>query len=73
MPGENRRETGARVPREKARPDPTDQVSQRAAENRKPPLGVGLSEKLSERSESDKSDLVDKPIAAKEGNPARNG
>ena len=39
--------------------DPNDAFSQEAAENRKPPLGIGLAEKTFERSENDKSDLSD--------------
>jgi hypothetical protein len=73
MPGENQRETGARAPREKTRPDASDEVSQKAAENKKPRSSVGLMETLSERSESDKSDLVDSATTAKEGSPERNG
>jgi hypothetical protein len=45
--------------------DPHDAFSQKAAENRKPPLGIGLTERLSERSENDKSDLTD----SKNGTP----
>ncbi len=51
-------EHGARKLRAKTGPDPSDEFSQDAAENRKPPLGVGLSEKVDRhRSETDKSDL----------------
>jgi hypothetical protein len=73
MPGENQRKTGAREPHGKTRRDANDEVSQKAAENKKHRSGVGLTERLSERSESDKSDLVDSPTTAKEGSPERNG
>lgn len=73
MPGENQRETGARAPHAKTSRDANDEVSQKAAENKKPRSRVGLTETLSERSESDKSDLVDSPTTAKEGSPERNG
>ena len=54
-------ETGARKLQPATGPDPRDEFSQEAAENRKPPLGVGLTEKVDvERSEVDKSDLRDK-------------
>lgn len=72
MPGENERETGERVPIEKTWRDANDEVSQKAAENKRPPSGVGLTEKLSERSESDKSDLTQRPTTAKEGDQDRN-
>lgn len=53
-------EHGARKLRAKTGPDPSDEFSQDAAENRKPPLGVGLSEKVDRhRSETDKSDFRD--------------
>jgi hypothetical protein len=45
---QNHRETGGRVPHEKSGPDAADTVSQKAATNRKPPLGVGLTEKVRE-------------------------
>lgn len=50
--------TGARKLVTATGPDPKDDFSQKAAENKRPPLGVGLSEKSNvERSEADKSDL----------------
>ena len=52
-------EHGARKLKPLKGPDPNNAFSQEAAENRKPPLGVGLTEKRSERSENDKSDLTD--------------
>lgn len=59
---DNRRETGDRELQRKRVPDSNDDISQKAAENKKPPLGVGLTEKLSERSEEDKSDLQNSPL-----------
>src|SRR6187401_482399 len=60
-------EHGARELKPLKGPDPHDAFSQKAAENKKPPLGMGLTEKSSEeRSESDKSDLTD----GKGGEPA---
>ncbi len=53
-------EHGARKLRAKTGPDPSDEFSQDAAENRKPSLGVGLTEKVDRhRSETDKSDFRD--------------
>ena len=52
-------EHGARKLKPLEGPDPNDAFSQEAAENRKPPLKIGLTEKTSERSENDKSDLTD--------------
>jgi hypothetical protein len=52
-------EHGARQLKSVKGSDPHDAFSQKAAENRKPPNGVGLTEPLSERSENDKSDLTD--------------
>ena len=40
-------------------PDPNDAFSQKAAENKKPPSGIGLTEPSNERSENEKSDLTD--------------
>jgi hypothetical protein len=39
--------TGARKPQPATGPDPSDDFSQEAAENRKPPLGMGLAQKVS--------------------------
>lgn len=72
MPGENERETGGRIPQEKMHRDGNDEVSQDAAGNKPPKSGVGLNEPLSDRSESDKSDLVQRPTSAKEGRSDRN-
>jgi hypothetical protein len=53
-------ETGARKLVERTGPDPRDAFSQKAAENRKPPHGMGLTENPDlERSEGDKSDFRD--------------
>jgi hypothetical protein len=52
-------ETGARWPKPLKGSDPHDAFSQDAAENKKPPLGIGLTEKVPERSETHKSDLTD--------------
>ena len=59
-------EHGARELKPRKGPDPNDEFSQKAAENKKPPLGIGLTEKTSERSETDKPDLRD----GKGGRPA---
>ncbi len=58
-------EHGARVLKPLEGPDPHDDFSQNAAENRKPPLGHGLTEGKHERSENEKSDLID----SHHGNP----
>lgn len=60
------------MPKVKMRRDGNDEVSQDAAGNKPPALGVGLIERLSERSESDKTDLVQSPTSAKEGRIERN-
>jgi len=52
-------ETGVQKLQTLKGPDPRDEFSQKAAENQKPPLGMGLAEKIDERSEADKSDLRD--------------
>ena len=52
-------EHGARKLEPLKGPDPHDDFSQKAAENKKPPLGLGPTEKTSERRETDKSDLQD--------------
>jgi hypothetical protein len=52
-------ETGARAPKPLKGPDPHDTFSQEAAENKKPPLKIGLTEKVGELSETDTSDLAD--------------
>lgn len=58
MPDKTAYEHGARALKPLEGPDPNDDFSQKAAENRKPPLGIGLTEKVhQERSEGDKSDL----------------
>ncbi|MGO4837190.1 hypothetical protein AB4144_33575, partial [Rhizobiaceae sp. 2RAB30] len=41
-------ETGSRKFSEITGPDPSDEFSQEAAENKKPPLGIGLTEPLDE-------------------------
>jgi hypothetical protein len=53
-------EHGARELKSQDAPDPHDAFSQKAAENKKPRLGMGLSEESSEHSENDKSDLTDR-------------
>jgi hypothetical protein len=51
-------EHGARKLKEHSGPDPNDDFSQEAAENKKPPNGMGLTEASTEqRSEYDKSDF----------------
>jgi hypothetical protein len=52
-------EHGARELKPLEGPDPHDAFSQKAAENRKPRGGIGLSDAPGERSENDKSDLRD--------------
>lgn len=52
-------EHGARVLKPRTGPDPNDDFSQEAAENKPPRGGVGLTETTDERSETDKSDLQD--------------
>ena len=68
-------EHGARELKPLKDPDPHDDFSQEAAENKKPPLGIGKSEKIDERSENDKSDLTDgkggKPEADAQGQSAK--
>lgn len=45
MPMEdNHRETGARTLKERTGPDPRDDISQNAAENKKPGSGMGLTQ-----------------------------
>lgn len=51
MPDITADEHGARKLRARIGPDPSDEFSQDAAENRKLPLGVGLSERLSGRTD----------------------
>lgn len=53
-------ESGARKLEPASGPDPRDGFSQKAAENKKPPRGVGLTEaNREERSQDDWSDLRD--------------
>ncbi|SMH53953.1 hypothetical protein [Mesorhizobium australicum] len=60
MPEITAYEHGARKLEARTGPDPSDEFSQDAAENRKPPLGIGLTEKVDRhRSETDKSDFRD--------------
>lgn len=54
-------EHGARTLKPLKGPDPGDDFSQKAAENRKPPGGIGLTDPPKEHSEHDKSDLQDSP------------
>jgi hypothetical protein len=63
-------ETGARTPKPLKGPDPHDAFSQEAAENKKPTLGIGLTEKVQERSETHKSDLKDSGAAGYEADAA---
>ena len=63
MPDENKRESGARHPKTRRYPDPNEAVSQKAAENRKPPSGVGLTEKVDATNEKTRhSDGRDTPM-----------
>src|SRR5690606_31033777 len=59
-------ETGARKLEPRTGPDPSDEFSQKAAENKKPPHGMGLIDREDhhERSEADKSDLQQERDAA---------
>lgn len=59
MPDKTAYEHGARELKPLTGPDPRDEFSQKAAENKKPPHGTGLSETSRERSETHKSDLQD--------------
>jgi hypothetical protein len=59
-------EHGARELKSQDGPGPHDDFSQKAAENKKPPLGMGLSERTSEHSENDKSDLTDGKVGTPE-------
>ena len=60
MPEHTEYETGSRVPKVASKEQMHEEFSQKAAENKKPPLGIGLTEKVDlERSETDKSDLQD--------------
>lgn len=52
-------EHGARELKPLTGPDPHDDFSQKAAENKPPRGGIGLTEPIDERSETDKSDLQD--------------
>lgn len=63
-------ETGARAPKPLKGPNPHDAFSQDAAENKKPPLGIGLAEKVEERSETHKSDLTDSSAGVPEADAA---
>ncbi len=54
-------EHGARELKPRTGPDPNDDFSQKAAENRKPRHGIGLTDPPSERSENDKSDFRKSP------------
>ncbi|MEQ1943512.1 hypothetical protein ABMA32_13945 [Mesorhizobium sp. VNQ89] len=56
-------EHGARELKPRSGSDPNDDFSQKAAENRKPPRGIGLTDPPGEHSESDKSDLQNKPTS----------
>jgi hypothetical protein len=44
MPEKTAYETGARKYPARTGPDPSDEFSQKAAENRKPPSGVGITQ-----------------------------
>ena len=58
MPDNTAYEHSARKLKPLTGPDPSDAFSQEAAENKKPPNGMGLTEQPDlERSETDKSDL----------------
>ncbi len=47
----NRRETGGWALKPKDAPDATDGVSQKAAENKKPPFGIGNAENIEDHNE----------------------
>ena len=67
MAGEqNNRETGSRHLQAKTGRDANDDFSQKAAENKKPTQGMGLTDAPGERSENDKSDLQDAPSGTPE-------
>lgn len=53
MPDKNAYETGARKYPARTGPDPRDEFSQKAAENRKPPSGVGITRGKKKKSSSE--------------------
>ena len=53
MPDKTAYETGARKYPARTGPDPSDQFSQKAAENRKPPSGVGITQGAKKKSTED--------------------
>jgi len=63
----NHRETGARHHPAKGYRDANDDFAQGAAENTKPPRGMGLTDAPGEHSENDKSDFQDAPTGTPEG------
>lgn len=62
----NNRETGARHLPAKTGRDANDEFSQKAAENKKPPRGMGLTDAPGEHSENDKSDFQEAPTGKPE-------
>jgi hypothetical protein len=59
----NNRETGARILKESHGPDPRDAFSQKAAENRKPASGMGLTQPADEpHDKTRQSDSTDQPV-----------
>lgn len=53
MPDKTAYETGARKYPARTGPDPSDEFSQKAAENRKPPSGVGITQGAKKKSADD--------------------
>lgn len=72
MTDENDRETGARKLMPKTRPDVTDEFSQKAAENKRPPTGVGNTEQVDDVDEKTRhSDGRQPPRRQPEPAPAK--
>lgn len=61
MPVTVQYEHGARKATPKTRPDPNDDFSQDAAANRKPPLGLGLTERVDKPNDKPREDAQRKP------------
>ena len=61
MPDTVQYEHGARKATPKTHPDPNDDFSQDAADNRKPPLGLGLTERIDRPKDQPQKDAPHKP------------
>jgi len=62
MPDKVRYEHGARKATPLTGPDPNDDFSQDAAENRKPPQGLGLTERVDKPQDKSREDAKQKPV-----------